>query len=232
MIVTFNGVDVESVAPIKIVDVLVGSVQRAVTATDRAIAPGAYFVRSRDGTRTVQITFALLTMDRDTRQAQLDALISWARTDAPAQLLLAGHPGRYLNAICTGFPEPSLRQWWESKLRFTFTCYDPYWYETAEHTVACGTAFTPGGNAAPSVRIARTLSAAASNQTYSNGSQSMVFSTIPAGSLVIDLDAQTAAVGSTSILQYLGRTSRFIKPTTGAQTITGTGTVHYRARWA
>jgi hypothetical protein len=81
------------------------------------------------------------------------------------------------------------------------------------------------------MRIERTLSGSASNQTYGNGSESMTFSTIPAGDLKIDLNRQTATVGSTNIMQYYAFSSSFLLPRTGVQTITGTGTVIWRERW-
>ena len=146
--------------------------------------------------------------------------------------MLPNRRGVYLEAICTALPEPSLRQWWESKLRIVFTTYDnPYWTSIAEKSVACGTAFTVLGGAPPLMRIERTLSAAASSQAYSNGSQTMTFSSIPAGNMVIDLNRQTAAVGTSSIMGYYAFASSFIIPKTGAQTITGTGTVKWRERW-
>jgi hypothetical protein len=82
------------------------------------------------------------------------------------------------------------------------------------------------------MRIERTVSgSAASNQSYSNSAQTMTFSLIPVGDMVIDLNAQTAAVGGTSIMQYYQPSGSFIMPKTGIQTITGTGTVKYRERW-
>jgi hypothetical protein len=59
----------------------------------------------------------------------------------------------------------------------------------------------------------------------------MTFSTIPAGNMVIDLNNQTARVGSTSIMNYYQASGSFIIPRTGVQTITGTGTVVYRERF-
>jgi hypothetical protein len=81
------------------------------------------------------------------------------------------------------------------------------------------------------MRITRTLDDAATNQAYSDGTDTMTFSSIPAGGLVIDLNRQTAAVGTTSIMQYFGLTSSFIFPRVGSMTITGTGTVQWRERW-
>lgn len=230
--ITFNGVALEQVAPVKIVDIRVSPIQMTATARQRPVTWGADFVRMGGGSRTVAIEFALLTDDRETRQAQLAAITSWARSDAPGKLMLPNRRGVYLEAICTALPEPSLRQWWESKLRIVFTTYDnPYWTSVGEKSVACGTAFAVLGDAPPLMRIENTFSSAASNQSYSNGSETMTFSTIPAGNLVIDLNRQTAAVGTSSIMSYYAFASSFIIPKTGSQTITGTGTVKWRERW-
>ena len=234
--IVFNGVALEQVAPVKIVDVLVSPIQMSAVARQRPVTWGADFVRMNGGSRTVSIEFALLTDDRETRQNQLAAITRWARTDKPKKLHVPNRRGVYLEVICTSLPEPSLRQWWESKLRLVFTTYDnPYWTSVGEKSVACGTAFVVLGDAPPLMRIERTLSSSASSQSYGNGSQSMTFSTIPAGDMVIDLNRQTAAVTSgsttTSIMSGYSYSSSFIIPRTGSQTITGTGTVKWRERW-
>lgn len=229
----FRGVALESIAPADVVDVLVSPIKLSPVARQRPIRFGADFVRMAGGSRTVTITFALLTDNVDARQEQLRAITKWARSDEPARLELPGHDGLYLEAICTALPEPSTRQWWESKLRLVFTTYDnPYWTSVAEKSAACGTAFTALGDAPPLMRIERTLSAAASNQSYTRGGKTMSFSTIPAGALVIDLNRQTAAVDGVSIMQYFPLTgATFLASQLGTQTITGTGTIKWRERW-
>ena len=230
--IVFNGIAIESVAPVMIDDIKVSPIQFNPVARPRAIRYGSEFVRMGGGNRSVTISFALLDRNPATRQAEFIALSEWARTDAEYKLELPTDPARYLVGVCTAKPEPSTRAWWENKLRIVFTCFDnPYWTAKAEKSVACGTAFNAYGNAPPLMRIERTLSGAASNQSYSNGAQTMTFSTIPAGSMVIDLNAQTARVGDTSIMQYYQPSGSFIIPRTGTQTITGTGTVKYRERW-
>ena len=160
------------------------------------------------------------------------AISEWAKNDKEYKLELPGHPGFYLMAICTGKPEPSLRQWWESKLRLVFTCYDnPYWNSVGEKSVACGTAFHVLGDAPPLMRIERTLASTATSQSYALDGKTMTFTTIPKGDMVIDLDRQTAVVGTADIMQYYAFDSRFLIPRTGNMTITGTGTVKYRERW-
>jgi phage-related protein len=230
--IVYNGIDITSVAPVKIEDIRVSPIKYNPVIRPRAIRYGAEFVRMGGGERTVTISFALLVRDIIARQTALARLSEWAKTDAEYRMELPIEPNRYLTCVCTSKPEPSTRQWWESKLRLVFTCYDnPFWTAKNEKSVACGTSFKVLGDAPPLMRITRTLSGAASNQTYSNGTESMTFSTIPAGNMVIDLNRQTAAVGSTSIMQYYNPTGRFLIPKTGTQTISGTGTVLYRERW-
>ena len=231
--ILFDSVDIQSVASIKVEDVRVSSVKYSPLSRSRATSPGSVFVLNRPASRTVAITFALLKQDRMARQAALDAIAAWAKTDKEYKLELPGHPDHYLMAACTEKPDPSLRQWWESKLRLVFTCFDdPFWNAKAEKSAACGTAFYVLGDAPPRMRIERTLASAASNQAYAMDGHTMTFSTIPAGNLVIDLDRQTAKVGTTNIMQYYNVNSKFIVPRTGSQTITGTGTVKYRERFS
>lgn len=231
--IIYNGISIDSVAKVKIEDVKVNPIQIDDVTRVRAMSPGSDFVRSRAGTRTIAITFAIPDDDRTHRQASLLAISQWAKTDKEYKLELPGHPEHYLMAVCTGKPEPSLRMWWESKLRLVFTCFDnPFWNARNEKSVACGTQFTVLGDAEPLMRIERTVSgSAASNQSYALDGRTMTFSSIPVGNMVIDLNRQTAAVGNTSIMQYYNVNSKFIIPRTGTQTITGTGTVKYRERW-
>lgn len=230
--VILNGVDINSVAAVKVEDIKVSAIQYSQTVRERTVLSGSDFVRNRAASRTVAITFALLAQDRNARQSALDAISAWAKTDKEYKLELAGHPNRYLMAVCTEKPSPSLRQWWEAKLRIVFTCFDdPFWNDTLEKSVACGTQFVVLGDAPPHMRIERTLSASASNQSYTMDGNTMTFSTIPAGDMVIDLDRQTAKVGTTSIMQYYNVNSSFIVPSVGTHTVTGTGTVKYRERF-
>jgi phage-related protein len=230
--IVFDGVSLNSVAGIKIKDIHVSPIQYDEITRPRAIQGGSVFVRSRAGIRTVQITFALLDENEISRQASLMALSQWAKDDKEYKLELPGHPEFYLMAVCTEKPSPSLREWWESGLRLVFTCFEnPYWISKAEKSVSTNTQFTVLGNAPPLMRIERTVSEAVANQGYSNGNESMIFSTTPAGSLVVDLNRQTAAVSGTDIMQYYYATNSFLIPRTGTQTISGIGTIKFRERW-
>ena len=230
--IIFDGVDIRRVADVKIEDVRVSSIEFNPTTRTRPVAPGSFFVRNRCGTRTVAVTFAVLCDNMIQRQAFIESISEWAKSDAEYRLELPGHPERYLMAVCTSKPEPSTRQWWEAKLRLVFTCFEnPFWNDRIEKSVACGTAFRVRGDAPPLMRIERTLSANASNQSYGLNGKTITFSTIPAGNLVIDLNKQTAEVGNASIMANYSVNSRFLIPTTGLQTVTGTGTVKWRERW-
>lgn len=230
--ILFDGVALENVAPVMVEDIRVSPVRLSPVVRPRAVNAGSEFVRGHVGERTVAITFAIMEMNKVARQDAIRNISLWAKTDKEYKLELPTDPNRYLMCVCTAKPEPSTRQWWESKLRVTFTCYsNPFWTSKAEKSVACGTAFNVLGDAPPLMRIERTLNSSASNQSYSNSAQTMTFSTIPAGAMVIDLNAQTAVSGTTDIMQYYAPAGAFIIPRTGTQTITGTGTVKYRERW-
>ena len=229
--IIFNGTALESIAPVKIEDIRVSPIQMTATARQRPVRWGADFVRMTGGTRTVAITFGLLTEDRDARMSQILRIAKWARTDEPAPLLLPNYIGKYLPVVCTALPEPSTRQWWESKLRIVFTAFEPYFVGVEEKSCATGTEFTVLGDAPPLMQIRATVASALSNQAFSDGTNTMTFSTVPAGALVIDLNHQTAAVDGSSIMSNYSFVSDFLPTKTGAQTITGVGTVFWHERW-
>lgn len=234
--IVYDGVSLNSIANVKIEDIRVGPIEYDEITRPRAIRGGSVFIRSRAGTRTIAITFALLDDNKVNRQAALMAVSGWAKNDREYRLELPGHPLHYLMAICTGKPEPSLRQWWEGKLRLVFTCFEnPFWNAKAEKSIACGSQIMILGNAEPLMRIERTVGSAASNQSYALDGKTMTFSTIPAGKMVIDLNRQTAYSDNngtiTDLMQYYNPTGRFIIPRTGIVNITGTGTVKIRERY-
>ena len=230
--IVFDGITLESVAPVKIEDIRVSPIKYNPVVRPRAIRFVADFVRMGGGERTVSVTFSLPVMNNVVRNEYLMNIRQWAKSDKEYRMELPVDPLRYLTCVCTAKPEPSTRQWWENKLRLVFTCYEnPYWTSKGEKTVACGTQFVALGDAPPLTQIKRALNSSASNQSYSDGTNTMTFSTIPAGNLVIDLNNQTAAVGNTDIMQYYQPSGSFIIPKAGVQTITGTGTVYFRERW-
>jgi hypothetical protein len=232
----FNDKGLETIAPVKIDDIAVSSVRLNVNARQRPIRYGSDFIRITGANRTITITFALLTNDRTIRQRQIMQIAAWADIGHIHKLTLPEYPDMYLECACTEVPSPSIKQWWENKLRLIFSTYEnPYFTSIHEKSVACGTEFYCLGTApdGPQMRIETTLSAS-DTRTFSDGTNSMTFGTYdgrPTGTAVIDLNRQTAYVGNTSIMQGFTFASRFIQPAPGAMTISGTGTVYWRERW-
>lgn len=231
--IIFDHVEMTDVAPVKIEDITVSPIALSPVARQRAIEFGADFVRMGGGTRTVTISFALLDANNADREAEMQAIRDWAKINGEYTLELPEFANKHLECVCTSFPDHSYRKWWENKLKLTFTCFNnPYWTSNEVIEVPCGTLFSIGGSAQPLMTIERSGVVPLTNQSYSNGTNIMTFSSIPAGSMVIDLNRQTAAIGSTSIMRYYVPTSSWIVPKIGAyQNITGAGTVKYRERW-
>lgn len=229
--IIFDGIDLEDIAPVRIDDIKISPMNAQAESRQR-IGLGQTFVRMTGGQRTVSITFALLEEDRDERFRLLESIKEWAQPWKECALILPQDETKHFDCRCTGYPEPSYRQWWESKLRLVFTTFEnPYWTSNDESRGNTGQQLTIGGTAPPLMRIERRLTSRVANQTYAANGRSMLFTQIPAGNMIIDLNKQTAEVSGTSIMQYFGKTSRFIEPVVGNMTITGNGTVFYRERW-
>ena len=231
--IIYNGVDLTELVPIKIDEIMVSPIQLNPVARPRPIQFGSEFVRMSGGTRKVTVTFALLDIDINEREKLLQTLRDWASIGAEYTLELPEFDDRHLECAITSLPDHSYRKWWENKLKLEFTCFNNvYWTSNQLIEVPCGTPFSIGGSAPPLMTIERTGAMPLSNQTYSNGFDSMTFTTIPAGALVIDLNRQTAAIGKTSIMKYYKPNSKWIVPAVGAnQKITGVGIIKYRERW-
>ena len=231
--IKFGGVELTDIAPVKIDDIDVSPINLAPVSRQRAIAFGADFVRMGGGTRTVSVSFALLEMDKAERETYLQAIRDWATFSAEKTLELPHFETRHLECVCTDHPDASYRKWWENRLRLVFTCFsNPYWTSNDLVEVPCGQTFSIGGSAPPIVTIERSGVTALTNQTYSNGTEAITFSTIPAGSMKIDLNRQTAQIGNTSIMRYYLPTSTWLTPKVGAsQIINGVGSIKFRERW-
>lgn len=232
--VKFGNTFLTKVVPVDIEDIVVSPIQLNPVARPRPVAFGSEFVRMSGATRNVTITFALLELDINARESAMQDLRDWAKIGTQQTLSLPQFSDRHLECVCTQLPDHSYRKWWENKLKIVFTCFDnPYWTSNDLIDVACGTKFTVGGSAPPLMTIERNGSSKLTNQSYtSNRGKTMTFTTIPAGSLVIDLNRQTAAIGTTSIMQYYTPTSAWIEPYVGSnQYINGNGRVKYRERW-
>ena len=76
--IVFDGISLESVAPVMIEDIRVSPVEVNVIERPRAIFPGSEFIRTRYGQRTVAITFGILEDDRAKRESALLGISQWA----------------------------------------------------------------------------------------------------------------------------------------------------------
>lgn len=229
----FGGKELTNIAPIKIEDIIVSPIQLNPVARQRAIDFGAEFVRIGGSIRNITISFALLESDATMREEYMQAIRDWAQIGKELSLELPEYDTRHLECVATQLPDYSYRKWWEDRLAVVFTCYNnPYWTSNNLMEVNCGTTFTVNGSAPPLMTIERRNTSQVANQSYSDGKDSMFFTRIPSGSMVIDLNRQTAVVGGSSIMRYYEPTSSWITPKTGAnQNIRGTGVVKYRERW-
>lgn len=235
--IVYRGIDLQDVAPVDIADIVVGTVKRNAVTNDRPTRPGVEFVRITDTTRTVAITIADLTNDAETRLSEIDAINAWAAGDEPGRLVLPYRGGKYLNAVCTQYIEPSYRQWWETKLKLTFTAYDPYFCEPAENQAATdstGITVKLSGSAEPLMKISQTIDAQASALYWTvNGKTVTISGTIPAGTYTLDLNKQTVTDGTgASFSSMITLASRFPVFARNMEITTGqSGTVRWRERY-
>lgn len=231
--IKFGTKNLEDIAPVKIEDITVSPIQLNPIARQRAIGYGSQFVRMGGSQRTVTLSFALLESDINERESIMQTIRDWCKIGAEYNLSLPQYENRHLECAVTQMPDYSYRKWWENKLKIVFTCFNNvFWTSDELIEVPCGIPFSIGGSATPLVTIERSGYTPISNQTFASRTESMTFSTIPAGNLVIDLNNQTAAIGNTSIMQYYQPSSTWIVPKVAAnQRITGTGTIKYRERW-
>ncbi|MBQ1778768.1 MAG: hypothetical protein IIZ93_11480, partial [Acidaminococcaceae bacterium] len=97
----FDSVALESVAPVKVDDIHVSPIPLSPVTRQRGIQFGADYVRMNGSARTVNITFAILEMNRDARRHYLDAITNWAKVGEKKWLQLPNYDGRHLEAVCT-----------------------------------------------------------------------------------------------------------------------------------
>lgn len=233
--VEYNGVTLESVAPVRIIDIALSPPAMTVAAQGHVLTDGARFIRRKRGERTVTITFALLTEDYATRRAQLAAITAWASSPVSAPLCIATEPGGYLQAVCTTYPSQSARQFWEV-LTLAFTAYDPRFIDCAEYTLPASRPVIVAHNEPPAMRIEQDVSTPISNPSWALGAHKLQLSgSVGVGRLVIDFERQTITLNGQSIMNQLTIDSRFFIMKQGANAITCTGgaggILYWRERW-
>ena len=227
---SFNGVDITSIAPVEILNVTVGGVKITNDTKERPDTDGSYFVRRRAQEREVTIAFTLPVDTYSTRDAYADAVIAWCKSTQPAALIIPNRAGAHLLAVCTKYPDFSERDFGE-ELEMTFTAYDACWVSDTEKTAACGSAFTVLKTEPPAAQIKRTLTVQ-SDVTYTlDGVKTFTLAGVGAGLLVIDMIKKTATLNGSSVLDKLPLANDIFDLPIGTHTIAGTGTVYWRERW-
>lgn len=227
---SFNGVDITSIAPVEILNVTIGGVKITNDTKERPDTDGSYFVRRRAQEREVTIAFTLPVDTYSTRDAYADAVIAWCKSVQPASLIIPNRSGAHLLAVCTEYPNFSERDFGE-ELEMKFTAYDAGWISDTEKSSACGTPFTVLKTEAPTARIERTLAAQADVTYTLDGVKTFTLAGVSAGLLVIDLNRKTATLNGSSVLDKLPLANDIFDLPIGAHTIAGTGTVYWRERW-
>ena len=231
--IEFDNVELTNIAPVKIEDINVSPIKLNPVSRQRAIQFGADFVRMGGGTRNVTVTFALLDSDFANRENKMQAIRDWAQIGKQCVLKLPQYTDRHLVCAVTGLPDYSYRKWWEGRLSLIFTCYDnPFWTANEATVVSCGDEFTVEGSAPPLVSVDFYNATILDETSYSDGTNTMTFTQIPAGATVIDFNRQIASVDDVSIMPYYVPTSEWIVPKVGAeQIITGEGDLKIYERW-
>ena len=235
--IVFNGIDLQNVAPVDITDIVVGTVKRNAVTSDRPTRPGVEFVRITDNIRTVAITLADRTNDMETRLSEIDAINAWAAGDGPGRLVLPYRGGKYIEAVCTQYIEPSYRQWWETKLKLTFTAYDPYFCDPAEKRLDAdlgGATVKVAGSAEPLMRITQYPEVQVNSLYWTvNGKTVTISGTIPAGAYTLDLNRQTITDSNgNSFSSMITLASRFPEFSKSMTVVTGLdSTVFWRERY-
>lgn len=230
--ILFDDIDLCSLAPVKVVDVMVGEVKTKAVSRERPLQGGVDFVRATPTTRTISIQFALLQSDITERESYLSAVRSWAHPGTAGKLVVPSRPSQYIVAVCKGLPEPSSRQWWEDRLKVTFTAYDPFFRSLGSHNVPAGQSTFVTGNAPPLAVLTKTVQAGAQTITASDGERTLSISgTLEAGVVTVDLWSETVTHSTMGNIDHLVTfTSRFPSVGTGQTTITGMD-LTYVERW-
>ena len=150
--IEFNGQSISDIAPVKILNVAVSSPKPSVIARPIARKDGQVPVYRTNTTRTVTVTFNLLSQEQEQRVWWIERLNSWLSPRDERPLTMKKYPEVYLNVICTGTPDLTLRDWSEVHT-IQFTAYDPYFTATHEKTARVNDAFVVTGTQTPKLRI-------------------------------------------------------------------------------
>lgn len=232
-LITINGVELRNVlADAHVIDITVGAVEHEHTATPRIVHPGSFFGSSRPGTRTIKVKIEL-PWDKENAILNYGRLISWAKSESPAVLVLPNNHDRCLNCIFGSASEMDLNEWY-LPVELTFIAYDPYFYSRISKQKAVGSEFFNAGNVPVPFRIEAKLDAAVTDpQWILDGKWKIALSgTVSAGSIVIDTANESVKLNGESIANMLTLASRFADLTPGSHVVSGpSGTVIWTEGW-
>jgi predicted phage tail component-like protein len=199
--------------------------------TQLGYSDGALFQRNPLGRREIVLeTFYVATTYTGMATTER-ALAAYLRFDTPKQLILLEETTKYYNCIVTDIR--SEVNWPMVSHAITFTCYDPYAYETttSTDTVTAGAAskvITNSGTAICPVKVDWTeTSSTAKNYSLAIGGKTVSMSYTSTSSAVMSLDTAygTFTKNGTAYMSGLAVTSQWILLPVGANTLTVGGTM-------
>lgn len=230
--VSFNGVRLDAVAPVRILDGVDNAATVALVLRERVVSNGAYFAQRRLSTMKEVVTFTLPVSDSAKRESYMRAIRAWCTTTAPAPLLMPKYDGLYTMAICSAMPTRSARDWWE-ELTIEFVVPEPCYIEAARHiNVLSAIPFTVEGTYNPLAQIKYTVPASTSDLTWTlDGVTFSLAGVVATGELVIDLNTKTATVAGASVLGQIPLSQDIPDLSPGVHVLTGNGSLLWQTRW-
>ena len=234
--VVFNGVSLESKAPVSLIDITEQAPEVQVVQQENAARGGAHFARRSYGTRAITLTLALPCRDMAQRAAHIRSIVAWATSEAPKRLELPQYEGLYLNALCTSLPGVSAKNWWDT-FEMEFTALDPAFYDGQEHSAALGEACVIGGTTNAKLWLTQRIETAITHPRWQLSPTHFIelAGEIAPGELLIDFDERFVTLGGVSLMQKVSLASRFFSWMPGERSVTGTsgaaGMLHWQERW-
>lgn len=232
--VEFDGVQIESVAPVKLDDVFISAPSVELTTQSVPLMDGVRFVRSKRGTRTVTVPFAVMEDNEEIRRNHIKAVTEWATSKGLCTLRTSQEKNGYLLAVCSQLPDESSKKFWDI-MTLAFVAVDPCYIENTEHSQNVTAAVNLTGKEAPMIRIEQTVSSVLTNPTWRCGETHITLSRVTAGRLIIDLYSQTITLNGESIMEQMTIDSDFFEMSKENNKIICTngagGVLYWRKRW-
>lgn len=233
--VAFNNKRLEDISnEIRILDVIVNPPSVRTTSIAPALADGETFARRQYGPRRVDVIFSVLENDPERHSQIMHSINQWAYSDQEKRLTVPQEQNGYLMAVCTDFPPDSARDYWEP-VTLSFTCHSPYFRANFERSEDISNTIHINRADDPDWRIEFAISSALTSPTWGIGDKQLIFSSLAAGSLVLEKRTGTATLDGASVLPSLLLGSRFFQLRRGANTIDtqngAGGRIFWRERW-